>query len=188
MLKKLLIIFLFLAIGCSTKPQEGQSAGPQEKEPPKIGAPAPAQHQHKNRKEQASCAICNARLLMEKGYREIDVGKLSELIKNNEPFILVNVLPPYYYRREHIPNSINIPKDDLPNIAPKILKTDAKIIVYCLGYECKVSPESAEKLVVLGFTNVTDFKGGMEEWKSAGNSVSGILANPPPAEEKQPQP
>jgi rhodanese-related sulfurtransferase len=135
-------------------------------------------HNHTDRSKQAACPICNIRLLMEEGYREITIEEIKKLQKNNEAFILINTLPLYYYRKEHIPNSINIPLEDIEHIAPKLFKKDAKIIVYCLGYHCKISSDAAKKFVELGFTNVFDYKGGIKEWREKGNRVSGLLIAP----------
>jgi hypothetical protein len=40
--------------------------------------------------------------------------------------------------------------------------------VYCSSRNCTASPTLAQKLVDLGFTEVLDFEGGIDEWERAG--------------------
>lgn len=54
---------------------------------------------------------------------------------------------------------------------------DAVIVVYGASARSLASETAARKLVAAGFTNVFDYRGGLEEWKSAGWSVGG---NAPP--------
>ena len=45
------------------------------------------------------------------------------------------------------------------------------IVVYCANKICQASPKAAINLERAGFTDVTDFEGGMAEWKEAGYEV-----------------
>ncbi|MCB0345374.1 MAG: rhodanese-like domain-containing protein [Bdellovibrionales bacterium] len=87
-------------------------------------------------------------------------------------FALINVLPANYFAMEHIPNSINVPVDDLDTLKGRF-DTEKEIIVYCASAECDASEKAVRKLKGLGFTNVKDFEGGTQAWKEAGHRVSG---------------
>lgn len=98
--------------------------------------------------------------------------ELKGMLDRNKPFVLINVLGRKQFEKEHIPDSINVPLEELGKYAEKkLLDKNEKIIVYCAGFECQASPRAAKKLEEMGYTNVHDFEGGMEEWKDAGYPV-----------------
>jgi len=106
--------------------------------------------------------------------KNINHETLKQKLDNEEDFVFLNVLPREAYEKEHIPGSENIPydSDDLEEQAEqKADSKDAEIIVYCADEECQASNKAAKRLEEEGFTNVKDFEGGMEEWKSAGYDV-----------------
>ena len=41
-------------------------------------------------------------------------------------------------------------------------------MTYCAGPSCTASRDAAEKLVTLGFTRVSRYEGGLEDWAKAG--------------------
>lgn len=88
----------------------------------------------------------------------------------SEGYALVDVLDPEAYAREHIPGSINIPKDDLRAFERRF-DPEKKIVVYCASAECPASREAARGLVERGFRHVYDFEGGLRAWKEAGCEV-----------------
>jgi rhodanese-related sulfurtransferase len=72
-----------------------------------------------------------------------------------------------------IPGSRHIPVDRLPEALKKAsVKKDSAIVVYCGSHKCPASKTAAEQLEAGGFTNVTKFEGGIEEWKKAGYALS----------------
>ncbi|MDP1853822.1 MAG: rhodanese-like domain-containing protein [Candidatus Omnitrophota bacterium] len=176
MLTKKIVIFsiaLFSLVCVFSCGPKGKESGKHEKTQ-ETSSNTAKDHRHANHSEQAACPICNIKLLMEKGYREISLEEFKKLQKSNEAFIAINTLPPYFYRKEHIINSINIPTEDIESITPKIIKPEAKIVLYCKDYNCHVSTEAAEKLVKLGYKSILIYQGGMKEWKEGGNKISGI--------------
>lgn len=117
-----------------------------------------------------------------KTYKEISTDELNDLQKSGEPFILINTLALYFYRKEHILNSLNMPADEINLIAPKLIRLDAKIVLYCAGLDCHVSHDAAQKLTKVGYKNISIYTGGMKEWKEKGNKISGLITG----EEKPP--
>jgi rhodanese-related sulfurtransferase len=89
-----------------------------------------------------------------------------------EGYALVNVLAPEAFAREHIPNSINIPKGNEDEFERRFDR-DKPIIVYCASPDCDASPTVAKRLIALGFREVFDYEGGMSDWKQGGNPVAG---------------
>lgn len=93
-----------------------------------------------------------------------------------------NVVVDRYYTGELIPGSRHVP---VPQVGEEVrrlgIPTDAEIVVYCNGPTCPNSEQAAQKLEAFGFTNVSVFKGGLEEWKAASFPVERDGASPAPA-------
>ena len=94
--------------------------------------------------------------------------ELKAKIESRDEFLLVNVLAPMYFNQMHIPNSINVPVDELGERALDLWDEDDDIVVYCSSFDCGASPRAARTLEDLGFTNVADFEGGLSDWEEAG--------------------
>jgi len=94
--------------------------------------------------------------------------QLKDKLDNNTQIKLVNVLPKESFEEKHIPGSINIPVTDIENIAPQRLDKNDEIVVYCADFECSASPKAAKKLEELGYKNIYDYEGGIDDWEKAG--------------------
>jgi len=58
--------------------------------------------------------------------------ELKKKIDKHETFLLVETLPAETYHHAHLPGAINIPPDDLRELAPRRLPDkNADIVVYC---------------------------------------------------------
>jgi rhodanese-related sulfurtransferase len=85
----------------------------------------------------------------------------------------VNALAREAFEETRIPGSISIPASDALRLAPDVLDREQPVIVYCSSRSCTASPTLAQKLVDIGFTDVADFAGGIEEWERAGYPMQG---------------
>jgi rhodanese-related sulfurtransferase len=58
--------------------------------------------------------------------------ELQEKIARKDRFMLVETLAPHNYNHNHLPGAVNLPPDQIAQLAPRVLpdKT-AEIIVYC---------------------------------------------------------
>ena len=104
---------------------------------------------------------------------DIPVVTLDELLRrleSDEPFVLVDALAPMVYAHSHLPSAINLPPADVDPfiVARRIPDREAEIIVYCTSPECADSVQTAERLVVLGYSKVRRYAGGKNEWREAG--------------------
>lgn len=104
--------------------------------------------------------------------------------------VFINALPCAYYGKDHIPNSYNLPVNDVKKMSvdelrvwfsevvklhyPKLytyLKSrkiqiyEIPIVVYCAHSECNASILCAEELMKKGFVNIVDFTGGMKTYR-----------------------
>ena len=58
--------------------------------------------------------------------------ELKTKIDRKDRFILVETLPEMYYRHTHLPGAINLPFDQVKELAPGVLPDKrAEIVVYC---------------------------------------------------------
>ena len=103
-----------------------------------------------------------------KKYQTIDARTLRERLASDDPPVLVNALAREAFDDERIPGSISIPASDALRLAPDVLSKDQPVVVYCASRSCTASPTLAQKLVDIGFSDVTDFEGGIDEWERAG--------------------
>lgn len=73
------------------------------------------------------------------------------------------------YEKGHIPGAYSLhPEDDraLSNFFIEI-PPETDLLIYCAGGACKDSVHLAEKLVPLGYENLTVFSGGWPAWNKA---------------------
>ncbi|MCB0345901.1 MAG: rhodanese-like domain-containing protein [Bdellovibrionales bacterium] len=117
--------------------------------------------------------------------KKIEALDLKEMMKQQDPnyssrsvgYIVVNTLPQNSFQKEHIPRSINVTKDDMESLK-RFFDQDKLIITYCASESCDSSLKGAQELEKLGFTNVTDFEGGLAAWKDANGEVKSGAAQP----------
>jgi rhodanese-related sulfurtransferase len=100
---------------------------------------------------------------------KIDRIALKAKLDRREPVVLVEALPPRYFADAHLPGALNIPHDQVDALAARLLPDkDAEIVVYCASTPCRNSTIAAERLAELGYTRVSDYKEGKEDWAKAG--------------------
>ncbi len=104
-------------------------------------------------------------------FTTIEAADLRERLMSADRPVLVNALAREAFEEERIPGSISIPASEAVRLAGDILAKDQAIVVYCASKHCTASPTLAQKLVDLGYTQVTDFDGGIKAWEHAGLPV-----------------
>lgn len=107
-------------------------------------------------------------------FKTINARDLHEQLSSEHPPVLVDARGHDAFASQHIPGAINIPSDDAARLATDVLARDQAIVAYCSDLDCSASPTLAGKLVDLGFSDVTDFAGGLEEWSNAGYHVEQV--------------
>lgn len=117
----------------------------------------------------SSCTAPSGKTPPEPFYRQISTDEAAELMQTEKNYILLDVRTPEEFAERHIPGAINIPNETIGSEAPEALKNKAQLIlVYCRSG--RRSKEAAEKLALLGYTNIAEF-GGINDWK--GETVQG---------------
>ena len=112
--------------------------------------------------EQAPSNINNAR-----GYYDIGSAALIEILGAKD-FALINVHTPY--EGELPETDAFIPYNAIrQNLGRLPSGKNAKIVLYCRSGS--MSAVAAKELATLGYTNVYNLAGGMNEWEKEGNAV-----------------
>jgi rhodanese-related sulfurtransferase len=109
----------------------------------------------------------------------IDRDDLNRRIQSANPPVLLEALPERYYAQKHLPGARLFPHDQVERLAPQVVPNkDAEIVVYCASRTCQNSHMAAYHLVRLGYTNVTVYEGGKQDWEASGLPFeSGIAAD-----------
>ena len=105
----------------------------------------------------------------------IDAQTLRQWQTDHRSFLLLNVLSPDAFEKDHIPESVNVPVNATDFVAQveRLAGDKARAVVtYCASMECDASTRAARNLEAAGFKDVTDFKGGMKEWNETKRGVS----------------
>ncbi len=89
------------------------------------------------------------------------------MYQKNVKFVLADARPRRDYEQKHLPGAISMPVDEIGEFAGRLDRGD-EIVTYCGGFQCPASTMAAKELMKLGFKNVKDFKGGIQEWTEKG--------------------
>lgn len=101
------------------------------------------------------------RIVPTKGVRHITTADLKEEIKNKDKQF-VDVRTPGEFKGNHIRGFKNIPLHQLSQKADKELSKEKEVIVICQSG--MRSQKASKMLKKLGYTKVTNVKGGMSAW------------------------
>lgn len=106
----------------------------------------------------------------------INSDELNALIRRQDSFVLIDVLPAEYYEDAHLPGAKNACVYDvtfLEQVGQLAADKERAIVVYGSGPRNLASATAAEKLLHAGYGNVFDYRGGLEDWMAAGFGVEG---------------
>jgi rhodanese-related sulfurtransferase len=99
----------------------------------------------------------------------ISVGQMKAIFDAGTS-VIIDARSTEEYEEGHIPGSINIPHDRIPefmNVLSGEVSNDAHIVCYCKSPSCDFSDLLATELKVIGYTDVSIFSGGWEQWTKA---------------------
>src|SRR5215813_6155316 len=89
---------------------------------------------------------------------------------------LVEVLPASEYKKEHLPQALNIPLHTITAESTRVLRKDVAVIVYCADFQCDLSARAAWRLETMGFQEVYRYTPGKADWLAAGLETEGTHA------------
>jgi polyisoprenoid-binding protein YceI len=109
-------------------------------------------------------------------YFHMNAADLSTVLKGSQPPLLIHVLPPEHFAARRIRGAKNACVyevaflGNVKEFAPDLAQA---IVVYGEGNPSGDSEEAARQLKAAGYSNVTDFRGGLREWVANGFPVEG---------------
>ncbi len=98
---------------------------------------------------------------------KISVADVRYLLKQDRDCLLIDARFASDYASGHIDGAINIPMNSSSEKRQSTLKGIGKskqIVVYCQSASCKFAEKVAIKLMDDGFSDISIFKGGWQEW------------------------
>lgn len=108
--------------------------------------------------------LCNILDISYNAIPTVTADELKELFKTHaDNLLVINTLPEYYYNDCHIKGSISAPLRELVGRAASWDRSQ-KIIVYCALESCDAGEKGCILLRHMGFTDVSDYRGGIKEW------------------------
>ena len=102
----------------------------------------------------------------------ITADDLKIALEKKPDLFVINVLPTILYDDCHITGSVSTPLRELVDSAQS-WQRDKKIIVYCALDECDAGEKAYILLSCMGFSNITDYTGGIKEWFQLGFPTEG---------------
>jgi rhodanese-related sulfurtransferase len=106
--------------------------------------------------------------------KTIDADQLSQLLRDNEDILVIDVLPEESYQKSHVPGAVNIPYKGagFANMVQSTARDKRQpIVVYCSDTECDLSDRAGARMEELGFSNVMHFAGGLKAWEESGQQT-----------------
>ena len=105
---------------------------------------------------------------------EISRDELRAKMDRGESFVLVDALSPMSFAFSHLPGALNLPPIWVDEKARRrIPDLDAAVVVYCENETCDSSIAVANRLIELGYRNVSHYAGGRRDWADAGLPLEG---------------
>jgi rhodanese-related sulfurtransferase len=102
--------------------------------------------------------------------------QLKAKMDRGDVFKLVMAMDQWHFDACRIPGSVLLSdKRD----APKLLRQDEEIVVYCSDDACFASRAAADYLERTGYDKVSHYPGGLLDWGAAGYPMEGTMISSP---------
>jgi rhodanese-related sulfurtransferase len=99
--------------------------------------------------------------------KEIRRDQLKKALDNSEIDYLFDARSEHDYEQIHILGAENLPATRVQQGVGLPPRKDARIVFYCTNAECPAGGRAARAAVAQGYTNVSRYRGGIEEWTQA---------------------
>jgi rhodanese-related sulfurtransferase len=94
--------------------------------------------------------------------------ELRQAIEANSVTV-VETLREEHFAQGHLPGAIHIHFEQIVERAAELLPDkDAPIVTYCSNTACRNSDIAANQLTKMGYTNVSKYAEGKQDWQEAG--------------------
>jgi rhodanese-related sulfurtransferase len=98
---------------------------------------------------------------------------LQSQMQNNADMVIVDSRPKRAkYDKGHIPTAVSIPDMQFDELKGQLPADKNKMLVfYCGGFKCKLSNDSAQKAIAMGYSNVKVMNAGYPGWVALGDTA-----------------
>lgn len=99
-------------------------------------------------------------------------NELQVRLQANPRLALLEALPEKYFNDWHLPGARHFPHDEARTLASRVVPDKStEVVVYCASSTCQNSHIAANILKQIGYTDVSVFTGGKQDWSDAGLPV-----------------
>ena len=108
----------------------------------------------------------------------IGTEDVRKMLDSGKDIVLLNVLPEVYFKKEHIPGSLNVDgykMDFIPELEKAGIRKDTAIVVYASGADSEASTYAAQRMLKHGWSKVMDYREGIAGWKQSGLSLQAAV-------------
>lgn len=112
----------------------------------------------------------------------VSIAFLKKKLDEGAPLTLIDSRPKERkYDKGHIPGAISLPDSDFEKMLDRLPSDkNSPLFFYCEGFSCKLSSDSAEKAVKLGYTQVKVVPEGYPAWVKLYGPGPTVAAAPKP--------
>ena len=104
--------------------------------------------------------------------KEISTLELKEFLATNKEVTLLDCRAVDYFHWERIPGAKNLRWKRIPNAPSSELPSrSAPVVTYCQSFHCPASSMGYEALEKLGYKDLYEYSGGIEDWKAHGFEI-----------------
>lgn len=104
--------------------------------------------------------------------REISFSELSARVESDTGPLLLDCRAEEYWLWETIPGSKNLRWKEIGTRASDVLPNkNEQIVTFCQSFLCPASQRAYAELESLGYSNLWEFSGGVEEWRTRGGPL-----------------
>jgi rhodanese-related sulfurtransferase len=108
-------------------------------------------------------------------WKTIDIQGLEALLSSKDSFKIVDARSDKYFNGKLIPGAQRLPAESSEDEIQSVLPNKSElVVVYCGGAMCPASQTLAQRLVDMGYTNVVDYHGGIQEWVANNKPVQSL--------------
>ncbi|MFO1532554.1 MAG: rhodanese-like domain-containing protein [Thermoplasmatota archaeon] len=112
--------------------------------------------------------------------KDVDAAFVERAQEKGIP--VINVLSASAFEQKHIPGSLNAPvegpgfEEAVERFAPDKIKP---VVVHCSGFTCPASVKAGHRLEAMGYREVYEYRGGLEDWERQGKALEPQSASRP---------
>jgi rhodanese-related sulfurtransferase len=101
--------------------------------------------------------------------KTVSTDALYATVRAGRAPLLLEALPERYYAQKHLPGAVLFPHDQVDRRAGQVIPDQSTpVVVYCASRSCQNSRIAAQRLIQLGYSDVSVYEGGKQEWEESG--------------------